>query len=112
MRVISRATLVSAVLIISAHSQSTDANVKLAIHTRGDQSTFRIGEVIPLELSFSSTTPDKYRIDMASYDRSGRLNADRFLVEPSSGWDDPLNLYIRSYGVWFGGGQGYRRVIQ
>src|SRR5436190_1491768 len=49
-----------------------------SVRTRGGQVSFRVGEVIPLELSFSSAAPKTYQLDMAGYDRSGRLNAERF----------------------------------
>ncbi len=41
---------------------------------------------------------------MASYDRSGRLNEEKFAIEPTSGWDDPLDFYFHSYQGFIGGG--------
>jgi hypothetical protein len=80
------------------------ADVKLTIRTQGNQSAFHIGEIIPLQLVFTSVSPGKYQIDTASYDRSGRLNEETFVVEPKSAWDDPLDLYFRSYSAFLGGG--------
>jgi hypothetical protein len=90
----------------AAHTQTgtTPSDVKLTAAFRGDQSTFRVGEVIPLDLSFTSSAPGKYQFDNATYDRSGRLNAEGFSVEPKSGWDDPLELYFRSYACFMAGG--------
>jgi hypothetical protein len=65
---------------------------------------FRSGEVIPLELAFTSTTPDRYQINMATYDRSGRMSYEQFLLEPKEGTRDPLQLYFRSYLGFIGGG--------
>ena len=79
-------------------------DVRLTVRVCGDQSTFGIGEVIPLELSFTSTSANKYQFDNASYDRSGRLNAETFAVEPATGWDDPLDLYFRSFQGFIMGG--------
>jgi len=79
-------------------------DVKLTVRTRGDQAIFHIGEVIPLELSFTSALAGAYFIDTASYDRSGRLGVESFAVEPKEGWDDPLALYFQSYGGFMGGG--------
>jgi hypothetical protein len=72
-------------------------DVKLTVRVRGDQSVFQIGEVIPLELSFTSSAPNKYRLEMATYDRIGRFNIQSFAVQPLSGWDDPLDFYFFYY---------------
>jgi len=79
-------------------------DVQLKVETKGGQTTFHIGEVIPLVLSFTSSSPKTYQIDMASYDRSGRLGMESFAVEPKTGWDDPLKLYYSAWGGWMGGG--------
>jgi hypothetical protein len=90
---------------VAQTATGTDSSdVKLTAAFRGDQSTFRVGEVIPLDLSFTSSAPGKYQFDNATYDRSGRLNAEAFSVEPKSGWDDPLERYFHSYEVFIGGG--------
>ncbi len=80
------------------------SDVNLSVHTHDAQTTFRIGKVIPLELSFTSSVENKYQLDMATYDRSGRLNEESFSVEPQAGWVDPLDLYFRSFGGFMGGG--------
>lgn len=79
-------------------------DLRFEIHTRNDQDTFRIGEVIPLELRFSSTSKQKHELDMATYDRSGRLNSEKFDVQPRTGWTDPLRIYFRAYKAFVGGG--------
>jgi hypothetical protein len=43
---------------------------------------FEQNEIITLELAFTSSRPGAYTISNASYDRSGRLLADRVIVEP------------------------------
>src|SRR5512132_3216847 len=43
--------------------------------------TFHLGERIPLSLAFSSDTPGKYKLNAASYDRSGRLPTEEFIME-------------------------------
>jgi hypothetical protein len=101
------ALLLTAMLAASLAQTATEtapSDVKLTAAVHGGQTTFRVGEVIPLELSFTSTAPGKYQFDNASYDRSGRLNSETFSVEPKSGWDDPLELYFRSYAGFMGGG--------
>ena len=41
---------------------------------------------------------------MASYDRSGRMNYEKFLVEPADGTSDPLLVYFHSGSFFLGGG--------
>ena len=83
---------------------SSPPDISLIVRTRGGQTVFHIGEVIPLELSFTSSARKAYQLDMAAYDRSGRLNAEEFAIHPETGWDDPLSLYFRAYGGFIGGG--------
>lgn len=94
---------VSAPLAASAQA-AAPSDVQLIARVHGGQTTFRIGEVIPIELSFTSISPRTYQFDNATYDRSGRLNEDQFSIEPKTGWDDPLDIYFRSYQLFFGGG--------
>ena len=62
---------------------------------RRSSSVFQIGEVIPLELSFTSSTPDKYRLEMATITtQPAGSTSQSFAVQPSSGWDDPLGFYF------------------
>jgi hypothetical protein len=79
-------------------------DVTLKVRVRGNQSVFQIGEVIPLELSFTSSTPNKYRLEMATYDRTGRLSIQSFAVQPLSGWEDPLGSYFHYFQPGFAGG--------
>ena len=83
---------------------SSPADVQLTANFKGGQTTFHLGEVIPLELSFTSPSEKKYELDLATYDRSGRLNEDSFAVKPEAGWNDPLYLYFHAYRGFFGGG--------
>src|ERR1700677_4079269 len=75
----------------------------LAVRTVGGQTTFRIGERIPLELSFAATETKRYEMTNAGYDRSGRMGYESFSVNPSSGWADPLEKYFAN-GEFMGGG--------
>ena len=67
-----------------------DVNVVLRVSVVGGERPFRIGELIPLELSFSTAVADRYQINMATYDRGGRMEFERFVVSPSNGAVDPL----------------------
>jgi hypothetical protein len=79
-----------------------DSGVQLRVSTRS--TTFYEGEVIPLDLAFSSTTPKRYFFNNASYDRSGRMNHEDFIVEPKEGTRDPLSLFFNSIGLHMAGG--------
>jgi hypothetical protein len=72
---------------------------------RGEK-TFRQGEIISLEQGFSSSIPNTYWMDNATFDRSGRLNMDRFHLEPGEGYVDPLRDYFNYGGGGMGGPRG------
>jgi hypothetical protein len=75
------------------------SDVSLSIRTRSDQASFCIGEVIPLELSFTTSTENKYKLNTASYDHRGRLGMESFRVEPRSGWSDPVWAKNSAVGI-------------
>jgi hypothetical protein len=80
-------------LVLSASSQNAapiDTNVILHISVASEQNQFHIGERIPLELSYSTAVKDRYQINMAQYDRSGRMEYEHFRVAPEDGAVDPL----------------------
>ena len=78
-------------------------DIHLELKTHDGRSTYRIGEVVPIDLWFSSTVEGKYTIFSATSDRSGRGNHEEFIVEPKSWWQDPLDLYFRA-ASFIGGG--------
>lgn len=84
-------------------SASTVTDVQVSIAIADGRTSFREGEIIPLALSFTSTTDKRYWADNRSYDRSGRLSIETYCVEPEA--RDPLVDYFRS-GVFMGGGLG------
>ena len=43
-------------------------------------------------------------INSASYDRSGRMNYEQFIVDPKDATRDPLYFYFNSNGFFMGGG--------
>ena len=87
-------------------AETTNADLHLALETKGGQTVFRIGELITLQLTYSLTpgSRNSYVITNASYDRSGRLGIETFHIEPAGGWDDPLRLYFASFSGFIGGG--------
>ena len=76
--------------------------LQLRVSTKA--SVYRQGELIPLELSFTSKAADRYQVNMATYDRSGRMGYEKFLVEPQDAAADPLAVYFKSASGLLGGG--------
>jgi hypothetical protein len=96
-----RSILALLCLIASGSSQNAppdDANVILRVSLAGEQKQFHIGEKIPIELSYSSAVKNRYQINMAQYDRSGRMDYERFHVTPETGAVDPLANRVGSMG--------------
>jgi hypothetical protein len=77
-----------------------ESEVFLELRTANGYSQFQIGEAIRLKLIFTTSSPRKYKVNKATYDRSGRLGIDHFVVSPSVGWTDPLEIYYQSQ-EWF-----------
>lgn len=90
----------SARLLASAE----DASPELQVRTAKGQTLYHVGERIPLELSFTGPENKRFEINMASYDRSGRMGYEEFNVAPASGWADPLHVYFSSSGGFMAGG--------
>lgn len=78
-------------------------DVRLQVQTESSRTQFRIGEIIPLNLSFTSSAVRKYQLNMAAYDRSGRMSYEKFMVEPDGASSDPLRAYF-AYGGFMEGG--------
>ena len=91
-------------LVIPRVTWESDGQAALVVTTQGHQSTYQIGERIPIDLSFTGPGNDQFEINMSSYDRSGRMAYENFEVVPSSGWSDPLAVYFGSQGSFMGGG--------
>ena len=89
---------------VSAAAEGATPSLSLRVAT--GQNTFHIGERIPLELSFSSSEDNRYELTMASYDRSGRMNFEDFVVSPKIGWADPLGSYLANRSGLGGGLRG------
>ena len=88
---------------IATQKQATHAS-GVTLHISTSKTTFYVGEVIPIDLNFSSSFPHRYLLNLASYDRSGRMNYDKFTVTPDTGWTDPLRSYFNSFAGFLGGG--------
>src|SRR5215471_11113428 len=80
---------------------ASDIRFTIALKSHGP--IFQQGEIVPLELSFSSTTKKRYWADVRNYDRSGRLGIEYYCVAPDA--PDPMDSYFK-FGAFFGGGLG------
>jgi hypothetical protein len=77
----------------------------LSFQTADGQSTFHIGERIPLKLIFSSPNDTDYLISPLVRGRGGEFDCNRFeVVSPAAGWSDPLEMYFKQDLIWTGHG--------
>ena len=90
----------------STASSVSDVRFELALKDHG--SVFQYGEIIPMVMSFTSKTKDRYWADVRNYDRSGRLGIEYYCVEPEA--QDPLASYFK-FGAFLGGGLGSTHAL-
>lgn len=91
-----------------AQSQTEEAGKRIGsevqLRVSSSSTKFYSGEVIPLDLAFTSPIPKRYQINLARYDRSGRMGYEQFVVEPKEATRDPLSLYFNSISAFLGRG--------
>ena len=77
------------------HQKELAANppdIHFVLATADGQRRFHPGETIPITLSFSSDSPDKYEVSTASFNRTGRVSSEDFTVDRADAVD-PLAQY-------------------
>ena len=79
-------------------------DVDFTIKFKNDQTKFRQGEIIPLELRFSTSTENLYNFLNRTYDRSGRLYLDGFVIDKEEKTFDPLDDYYNRGEMLMSGG--------
>ncbi len=86
----------------AAHEKAVAQNplgIVFALRAEGGRTQFRKGEIIRLELAYSSQVADTYQLEAREYDRVGRLNmTDRYVVDRPADAPDPLADYFH-YGI-------------
>jgi hypothetical protein len=85
----------------AAEAQTTppaDTNVVLQVSVANGPQKFRIGETISLVLSFSSKIKNRYSVNTASMDRSGRMDVEHYNISPSEDVVDPLLGHQSGFG--------------
>jgi hypothetical protein len=100
-RQVCRVSLTVLSLSVAAFAQLDDPS--LIIRFPQPVSQFHVGEIIPIEQLFSSSIPNTFAMSTRSYDRSGRLDLEKFHVTPEG--RDPLRSYYEM-GAFMGGGLG------
>ncbi len=84
-----------AVLVLAALSlRAQEPSVKLAVQAADGQTVFRIGERIPIKLTFTSANDTQYIIAPWVGGRGGEFDLEDFQVLSSGGWSDPFALYF------------------
>src|SRR5688572_1971330 len=81
-----------------------DSTVTLTLRLAEVRLQFTLGELIPIELEFSSATPKRFTVDGATYDRSGRLTIDELVIDRIDDVSDPMLDYFAASGGSIGGG--------
>lgn len=87
---------------------SNPDDVSLQLSLNNGRTVYREGEIVALQLSFTSSTADKYHLTTRNYDRSGRLNIDSLRLDSASA-RDPLSDYFGS--CFIGGGLSGDHVL-
>jgi hypothetical protein len=87
---------------------SSISDVRFTVALRDHNPVFQPGEIIPLVLSFTSKTKNRYWADVRNYDRSGRLGIEYYCVE--GGAPDPLESYFK-FDIFMGGGLGNEHAL-
>lgn len=90
--------LLFAFTLAGQSTPEVDENVLLEVSIANSQTAFHIGEAIPLKLTYRSKIEKRYQLNMARYDRSGRMDYERFVVTPAEGAVDPLPNHPGSMG--------------
>jgi HEAT repeat protein len=70
-----------------------DPKIDFKVSLVGERHEFHIGEIISIKLAFSSRIKDRYQLNEAQYDRSGRMDYEHFIVTPADCAIDPLADY-------------------
>src|SRR5215475_10420702 len=92
---------------ITQHRQAVKKNpegVSFTLRILGDSTRFRQGEIISVEYTFASSLRKTYKLYDMSFDRSGRVHLDNFILDHRKGVVDPLDGYLYSWSSMGGTG--------
>jgi hypothetical protein len=94
-----------AALLVAVFAQPpATPQITLTVRLGTDDQQFRPGEIIPIELEFNSAIRKRFSVDGGTYDRSGRLTIDEFVIDRIDDASDPMLDYFASSAGYIGGG--------
>lgn len=95
----------AAQMLLSSPLYAQKDQAALAFETTNGQSTFHIGERVPLKFTFSSPDDTDYLVAPLIRGRGGEFDCNRFeVVSPATGWSDPLEMYFKQDLLYTGHG--------
>lgn len=94
-------------------SETQEEEASLSFQTANEQSTFHVGERVPLKLTFTSPNDTDYRIEPMIGRRGAEFDCNRFeVVSPAKGWSDPLEMYFKQDLMRTGHGWSWPTLIR
>ncbi|MCI0660860.1 MAG: hypothetical protein L0220_07280, partial [Acidobacteria bacterium] len=92
-------------------ASSNPAGLSFTIRLANGKREFRQGEIIRIEMNFSSSEQKKYHVWVIPSERRIRLNLDNFHVDPADGVSDPMYDHFHSViGLMWGSSGSSRHV--
>jgi hypothetical protein len=89
-------SLCAAVMLAALPLSAQQPQAALSFQAANGQSTFHIGERIPIKLTFVSSNDTDYLIAPLVRGRGDEFDCNRFeVVSPAAGWSDPLEMYFK-----------------
>jgi hypothetical protein len=94
-------------LLLIGSNAEVGAEPLLRISIPNHRTVFQQGEVIPLDLSFTARTSNRFQMASASPIRFSLSSHERLVVRPAKGTIDPLSVYFKyTGGAFMGSGDG------
>jgi hypothetical protein len=91
--------------------EPTDAPPEVRLKISTSKTNYFIGEVIPIDLAFSAETPERFKFNIWNNARAGHPGLDRFDVDTTTGFRDPLKGYFDGQHRFFEGGWLSRTLL-
>src|SRR5580692_1722768 len=89
-------SLCAAVMLAALPLSAQQDQAAMSLQAANGQSTFHIGERIPIKLTFVSSNDTDYLIAPLVRGRGDEFDCNRFeVVSPAAGWSDPSEMYFK-----------------
>lgn len=106
-------SLCAALMLATLPLSAQQDQAALSFQTVNGQTTFHIGERIPLKLTFSSPNDTDYRTPRLVRGRGDEFDCNRFEVaSPATGWSDPLEMYFKQDFIRTGHGWSWPPLLK